>query len=1057
METPKGHTIARDKISKKWFYVESYKGKSPVLSTTPADKVPPGHLKKHIKPERVKQQRPSSRKKDDSDDAAYSASSSSGDILAESASPSSASVLSEVVSGKLLFILVEFNDQGSTYSEGEWAGFLSNNIANFFNTASYGQVDLSPAQENSGTPDDGVIGWLSLDQNHPGSDGNFEYEEMRQLAYDSIVEADPYIDYSLYDINNDGYVDSDELAVTIVVAGYENAYGGDDAYTPNVWGHKWSLLEPAGVDGVTVGSYHNNKGGYAMFGEVHQNSASNGHQATMGIMVHELGHLIFGFPDLYDTDGSSSGIGSFCLMSGGSWGRKSGDSWFGETPVLPSAWIKQSAGWVNTASVCGLNNITAAGDSAATSSNTVFRLETDNYPSEYFLVENRQYSGYDQGLEGLLGNAFGGLAIFHVDDTQTDNTNDAHRWVDLEEADGIQMGTEDGTAAKLWFDGQTANEYGFGDSVTSTPNSDLYSGSASSVSVSDLSVSGPAMSATFGTDANYCYPDGVLLYEDFDGKTPHLGWSVIDNEGDGRVWTFEPYPASIFWNMTGGIGNYANADSDYYYFEEGITDGGMDTELISPAFDPSNHEKLHLSFRSYWHDNSGEELNADIRCDGDWITIWDQTDAQPRVGENISIEITPFTAGQSQCQIRFHYYNALAYMWEVDDIEVSGPLSQAGYTGDTYALPAEQWRIIGLPRDPGSADTVSDLFGDDLDIADYDNGWIVFERNKVTDAYEALSETSPLNMGEGYWIYSYDPAILDIPGLPTTATYSQECPNGCFEIPLIKASSVTGSHRYNLIGHPFDHTVDWGDVRVKVESGGVSTFYTPSAAELAGYFSRILYKYSGSSWEVFTDTTPGTLGALEEFDGGLVKVLGGPIVDTYDTVSLYIPVADPPSAAVYNSPANTTNKSLAAADTGWYVRLIARDAANNLLDQGNVLGQSTDSIYGYDLNDLVELPPMSGNYLTIVFPHTDWGEQSGDYTTDFHLLSKKTRKDSWQFEVRTNDPQRVITLSWEGLPEILKRSVLIDEETGDIIRAKSESEYTFTMGGESRRFTWKKK
>ena len=33
--------------------------------------------------------------------------------------------------------------------------------------------------------------------------------------------------------------------------------------------------------------------------------------------AHELGHLLFGFPDLYDTDYSSEGIGNWCLMAGG--------------------------------------------------------------------------------------------------------------------------------------------------------------------------------------------------------------------------------------------------------------------------------------------------------------------------------------------------------------------------------------------------------------------------------------------------------------------------------------------------------------------------------------------------------------------------------------------------------------------------------------------------------------------------------------------------------------------------------------------------------------------
>ena len=37
--------------------------------------------------------------------------------------------------------------------------------------------------------------------------------------------------------------------------------------------------------------------------------------ARIGVCAHELGHLLFGFPDLYDTDDTSEGIGNWCLMA----------------------------------------------------------------------------------------------------------------------------------------------------------------------------------------------------------------------------------------------------------------------------------------------------------------------------------------------------------------------------------------------------------------------------------------------------------------------------------------------------------------------------------------------------------------------------------------------------------------------------------------------------------------------------------------------------------------------------------------------------------------------
>jgi M6 family metalloprotease-like protein len=259
-------------------------------------------------------------------------------------------------------------------------------------------VTLSPADESFGTANNGVVGWVNVGYEHPNTGGNIGTAN-RQLTADAITAADPYVDFSAYDTNSDGYVDPDELAVVVVVAGYERAYSPN--YSPSVWGHKWSLFgsvpAPA-VDGVTVGDYHGGEGGYAQFGEIHRSTVSNGHQATMGIMVHELGHLVFGLPDLYDIDYSSSGIGAWGIMASGSWGRASSDSYSGQTPVLPSAWTKYDRGWVSASIASGTISIVAAGSVAATSSNTVYKLDT-GLSDEYFLVENRQPTGYDRGLE----------------------------------------------------------------------------------------------------------------------------------------------------------------------------------------------------------------------------------------------------------------------------------------------------------------------------------------------------------------------------------------------------------------------------------------------------------------------------------------------------------------------------------------------------------------------------------------------------------------------------------------------------------------------------------
>ncbi|HBK59214.1 MAG TPA: hypothetical protein DDZ84_00260 [Firmicutes bacterium] len=55
--------------------------------------------------------------------------------------------------------------------------------------------------------------------------------------------------------------------------------------------------------------------------------------SPVGIFAHEFGHALV-LPDLYDYDGSSQGVGNWCLMAGGSWNWTDGS---GDTPAQMSA------------------------------------------------------------------------------------------------------------------------------------------------------------------------------------------------------------------------------------------------------------------------------------------------------------------------------------------------------------------------------------------------------------------------------------------------------------------------------------------------------------------------------------------------------------------------------------------------------------------------------------------------------------------------------------------------------------------------------------------------
>lgn len=111
------------------------------------------------------------------------------------------------------------------------------------------------------------------------------------------------------------------------------------------------------------------------------------------------------------------------------------------------------------------------------------------------------------------------------------------------------------------------------------------------------------------------------------------------------------------------------------------------------------------------------------------------------------------------------------------------------------------------------------------------------------------------------------------------------------------------------------------------------------------------------------------------------------------------------------------------------------------------------SVYGRDPHDLKELAPFASPYLTVVFPHPDWGDQAEDYTTDFHQLRRRTQRDFWRFEVRSSPDVEQVTLLWEGPPRIVRWLRLFDATAGRRVRMRPGGHYTFPAGGTTRVFS----
>jgi immune inhibitor A len=375
----------------------------------------------------------------------------------------------------ILAICADHPDKVATVSPLEFDTLIFHNgpgsVRDLYNEMSYGQLTITTVNLPSS------LGWKRLSTNYSyyvnNNYGLGGYPQNTQKLCEDLVDlVDPLVNFAQYDNDGNGWVDG----IVIVHPGRGAEFSGS---TSDIWSHKWGI-SPRTKDGVRVSAY-----------SIQPEYWTNPGDITIGVYAHEIGHL-FGLPDLYDTDGSSRGVGRWSLMSSGSWNGSLGNS-----PAHMDAWCKIELGWITPTNVAA--NMTGAIIPRVIDNPTVFRLWEDGaIESQYFLLENRQKVGYDTYLPGA------GLLIWHIDDSKTNNNNEwypghtasGNFWVALEQADGgwdMEKNLDQGDAGDP-FPGST-NKTTF--SSASTPSSDDYAGGQTYVTVTNISPSGSTMTCDF--------------------------------------------------------------------------------------------------------------------------------------------------------------------------------------------------------------------------------------------------------------------------------------------------------------------------------------------------------------------------------------------------------------------------------------------------------------------------------------------------------------------------------------------------------------------------------
>lgn len=158
-------------------------------------------------------------------------------------------------------------------------------------------------------------------------------------AADKFNAAHPGFDWSVYDSNHDGFVDT----FWIVHAGAGQEAGGGAQGANAIWSHSWDLRNYSQwPDGYLV---------HAGDPETHEGDIRIGpytmqpENLSVGVLCEEFGHNFFGLPDLYTVDVANS-VAFWSIMSAGAWGGPLG----GAVPVGMPLWFRMIA--TTTAGPC---------------------------------------------------------------------------------------------------------------------------------------------------------------------------------------------------------------------------------------------------------------------------------------------------------------------------------------------------------------------------------------------------------------------------------------------------------------------------------------------------------------------------------------------------------------------------------------------------------------------------------------------------------------------------------------------------------------------------------
>ena len=258
-----------------------------------------------------------------------------------------------------------YTEFGNACSINEYYSIQSNGTLNFTNTVT---AYVRMPHPKTYYDDNSALNW-----------GTSKAQELVAAALDILI-ADGF-DFTTLTTDASNYITS----INVFYAG--TCASG---WNSGLWPHSWAI--PAKLVDATNGIY-----AYRYQMTDMESSLS------IGTFCHENGHMTCLFPDLYSYSNSASIVGKFSLMC------QSGST----HPPSIDAYLKYKAGW---ADVVETDSSTLVRATVQADRNYFYKYTNPAESREYFLVENRNNSGYEGPYGGSASSTAPGLglAVWHV-------------------------------------------------------------------------------------------------------------------------------------------------------------------------------------------------------------------------------------------------------------------------------------------------------------------------------------------------------------------------------------------------------------------------------------------------------------------------------------------------------------------------------------------------------------------------------------------------------------------------------------------------------------------